>query len=87
MEKTGRQKAYEYIIEKKCGYREDLVKQITQELFDEFRLIGFIKEGMDGEWKERWKITEFGKFQITSHFNFINISEKSQSINRKFNIA
>ena len=87
MEKTERQKAYTYLIEKKCGYREDLIKKITEELFDEFCLIGFIREGMDGEWKERWTLTDFGKSQITSHFNFMEKSEKLKSINYKFTIA
>jgi hypothetical protein len=84
---TERQIAYDYLIKTKCGYRDDLIKKITLELFDEFRLIGFIKEGMDGEWKQRWKITDFGESQITSHLTFIKISEKLKLINKKYNIA
>ena len=78
---TKRQIAYKYLLEKRSGYRDELISVITDELFEEFCLIGFITEGMDGEWNERWRLTDFGESQITSHFRFIKVTERLKNLN------
>ena len=62
--------AYKHILETKCGNKTDLVEKITLELFEEFCLVGYIQEGMDGKWNERWQITSFGASQIQTYLNF-----------------
>ena len=78
--------AYEYLNEKKSGLKSEIIKVIKQQLFEEFCLVGFIKEGVDGNWNERWQITDFGKSQVTSHLNLIKINQKLESIKEEFHI-
>lgn len=59
--------AYEYLLDKECGWRKDAENAVTKKLFRELRNVGYIKEGMDGEWRERWSLTEFGESQIRSY--------------------
>ncbi len=45
-------------------------------MFDEFRLVGIIKEGMNGKWVERWMLTTFGKNQIIGEIEFFEMEKE-----------
>ena len=79
---TKREIAYEYILKEGCGRKDVLLKKIGQDLFDEFCFVGYIKQGMDGNLNERWKLTNFGRSQTKSYFDFKN---KTKEIVNEFN--
>lgn len=64
-----RGQAYRYLFNTRQGKTEELIKEIGSILFDEFRLVGYIKEGMSGNWVERWQLTKFGENQISTYIN------------------
>lgn len=64
-----RGQAYRYLFNMRQGKTEELIKEIGPALFDEFRLVGYIKEGMSGKWVERWQLTKFGENQISTYIN------------------
>jgi len=78
----SREDAYNYIYTQKCGTQQTLQARIGNELFDELCLIGYIKQGMDGSWNERWEITCFGESQIKAYLNF---SEKNRELDKLLN--
>lgn len=67
-----RVKAYRYIIEEKCGERKMVLKEITPDLFRELLNVGYLKEGMDGDWNKRWRMTEYGEEQIGAYLELYN---------------
>ena len=75
-----REEAYEYLIKNGQGETKILKKEIGEDIFDELRLIGFIKEGMDGNWVERWQITSFGKEQISAYLKFCEIAKEVERL-------
>lgn len=78
---TDRKKAYEYLLANKCGRRNETT--LCDELYKEFCLIGFIKEGMDGNWTPRWQVTDFGTHQMKTYLNFSKVKEKLLLIKEK----
>jgi len=84
---ADRKTAYEYLLKKKCGFKKELIDVIGLDFFDEFRLIGFIKEGMDSDWEKRWEITNFGESQMNSYLHFIEVNEKLKKIKQKLEVA
>jgi len=87
MAMTNRKTAYEYLLDNQCGFRKDLINEIGIDFFNEFRLIGFIKEGMNSDWEKRWEITNFGESQMRSYLNFIDVNEKLKKIKQKLEVA
>lgn len=79
--------AYNYLIKEEKGKRSDVINSIGEDLFTEFRLIGFIKEGMDGNWVERWQITPFGKEQMNTYLKFQEIDRELDEICKELNIS
>lgn len=75
-----RKTACEYLLKKDNGTKKELIEEIDEELFNEFRLIGYFKEGVDGSLAERWKLTDFGKSQIRSYLEFYKISEELRAV-------
>ncbi len=75
-----RKEAYNYILTEKNGPQNEILRAIGNDLFQEFCLVGFIKQGMDGAWVERWQITEFGKSQISSYLELYNIKNNLNEI-------
>lgn len=82
-----RKESYLYLINTEKGERKELIQNIGENFFDEFRLIGFIKEGMDGKWIERWQLTPFGKMQINSYLKFQEIDEELDEICKELDIS
>lgn len=78
--------AYNYLIKTENGERSEAIKKIGEDLFTELRLIGFIKEGMDGNWIERWQITPFGREQINTYLKFEEIDNELDEICKELNI-
>lgn len=68
------------MLKKNKGTKAELIQEIGADLFNEFRLIGYLKEGVDGALDERWKITEFGKNQISSIKEFYEISDELRAV-------
>jgi len=87
MEKIDRKVAYEFLLSKKCGFKNVLIEIIGDNFFNEFRLIGYIKEGMNSDWKERWAITDLGESQMTSYVRFVEVNEKLKLIKEKLEAA
>ena len=75
-----REAAYDYMLRKKKGTKAELIEEIGADLFNEFRLIGYLKEGVDGTMDERWKITDFGASQIGSYLEFYEISKRLRAV-------
>lgn len=74
----NKQQAFEYLLNKKSGFKKDL--RISEELFNEFCLVGYIKQGMDGNWAERWHLTKFGECQIQSYLSFFKKADELSEI-------
>lgn len=68
------------MLKKNKGTKAELIQEIGADLFNEFRLIGYLKERVDGALDERWKITEFGKNQISSIKEFYEISDELRAV-------
>jgi len=81
----SREEAYRYILATECGYTNEI--GIAPELFEEFCLVGYIKQGMDGEWNERWHITDFGRVQIKSYLNFFDQENELKNLLTNLGIA
>lgn len=59
-----RVEAYKYVLRHDHGNVADLQKSLSSELFEDFLLLGFIKQGMDSKGTERWQVTIFGRGQL-----------------------
>lgn len=82
-----REEAYKYLLETEKGEREDIIEKIGKDLFNELRLVGFIKEGMDGKWIQRWKTTSFGIRQMRSYVKFSETDKELDDICSKLKIS
>ena len=71
----NREEAYQYVLDEKHGSVSKLKENLQQEVFNDFLRLGYIKQGMDGEWDERWQLTEFGKEQMESYISLNNQTE------------
>ncbi|MDE5610386.1 MAG: hypothetical protein K2I66_08390 [Bacteroidales bacterium] len=65
-----RGEAYRYILETKQGFVDEI--RISEDLFEDFYRIGYIHLGMDGQWRERWQITDFGESQFQSYLELFD---------------
>lgn len=82
---SKRKEAYEEILRQEKGVRTEL--KISEALFDDFCRIGYIQQGMTGDWKETWKLTKFGKRQMLSFLNLVKQEERLNSIKTKLKSA
>lgn len=73
-----RGEAYKYVLKEDHGFVDEI--RISDELFRDFCNIGYIRMGMDGKWRERWQITEFGKEQFQSYLELFDQEEELESI-------
>lgn len=71
-----RGEAYRYILKTEQGFVDEI--RISEELFKDFCYIGYIRLGMDGKWRERWRITDFGKSQFHS---YLELFEQEADLN------
>ena len=55
--------AIEFINNQVNGTKTELIKEIDKDLYEEFCLLGYIKQGLNGHHQATWKITEQGKSQ------------------------
>ena len=78
-------KAYEEVLRYEKGVRSDL--EISEEMFDDFCRIGYIQQGMSGDWQETWKLTNFGRKQMKSYIALFNQGERLDSIEADLNAA
>ena len=78
---SAKRTAFEYLMEHKCGSVSEL--QISEELFNEFCLVVYIRQGMDGSWNERWHLTEHGEHQISSYIDFFQRTDELLKIGQE----
>lgn len=64
--------AYNYILNQGYGVRQAVIEMIGENMFHELCIIGFIKEGVDGEGEERWQLSEFGQSQMIAYLELLN---------------
>lgn len=76
-----RGEAYRYVLETKQGFVDEIL--ISEELFKDFCCIGYIRLGMDGKLRERWRITEFGESQFQSYLELFDQEEDLNNILRE----
>ncbi len=82
---SNREEAYSYILSTDNGFIDEI--EITQDLFNDFCLVGYIKQGMDGDWRERWQVTDFGKSQLQSYINFFDQEQELSDLLSRLGIA
>lgn len=83
----AREEAYKYLLRERQGERESIIKNIGEDLFTELRLVGFIKEGMDGNWVQRWQITSLGDEQMSSYIEFNEMDKELEKICAELEIS
>lgn len=76
---------YEEILRKEKGIKSEL--EISEEMFEDFCRIGYIQQGMSGEWEETWKLTDFGRKQMTSFVNLVEQGDVLASIEANLKTA
>ena len=70
-------KLYRQLKQNPSGYIEDLMKLgFSKEEIEKQQRIGILKCGIDGLFKDRYKLTKFGEEQIVA---FTNLNKHSQS--------
>ncbi len=82
-----RVEAYEYLSNHKDGTKSDIESEITPKLFEEFCRIGYVQAGMDGNWNERWQITDFGESQIKAYRKFLDKERELDDLLVRYGIA
>lgn len=73
-----RKEAYKYVLDTDHGFVDEI--QIAEELFNDFCYIGYIHLGMDGNWRERWQITDFGRNQFQSYLELFDEEEELDDV-------
>ena len=68
----NRGEAYRYVLYRDHGTTKELKSHLSQDIVDDFFSLGYIQRGMDGEWNERWKITDFGRVQLNEYVEVID---------------
>lgn len=79
-----RLEAYQYLKKNQRGFRDDVIEEITEPLFSEFCNVGILSEGLDGNWKARYKVTDFGIEQIDSILKIESLKGELLSIAQKY---
>lgn len=67
---------YQYVLTHENGNTDDTGIKENLGLFNQFCSVGFVTQGIDGIGNRRWKITDFGKVQISSYLELVEMKEQ-----------
>lgn len=72
---TDRCTAYNYLLSHRMGTKQAFTSALGEGYFIDFRNVGYIKEGINGKWEERWQLTDFGEQQVQAYLDLAGLIE------------
>lgn len=68
------------------GTREELIRKIGKDSYDEFCYVGTIKQGMDGRMEQRWQVTPFGRSQVDDYLALCQLDDNLDALCKQYGI-
>ena len=75
-------KAYQYILERNYGFSSDFIEANDEKTYEALRTIGYISIGHDADMNERWKLTDFGHYQVETSLKTRQLNIDFEMLNR-----
>ena len=79
----NKQLFYQLLVEKSIGYEDELKTDFSkrggccfENLYKDSFLVGILRAGIDGMFKNRYKLTEFGKRQVIAFLDIYDYLDK-----------